>query len=222
MSIEPFMQTASGRDFYLVTPTAEMVNFGDIAEHLSKLARFAGATPGQFYSVGEHCVRAANAIFAKTHDHTAAAYALLHDAHEAYIVDRITPERWAEEAIAREHFGDDQIVSAVLEVPKLLRYRIDGAIHAAAGLQFPLSVEHQRVVKRIDLVMLATERRDLMFPSNSHWPILDGITPLQEQITPLPWSVAWKAYEDALKYYLRPQPLLAHGKTPSEQGGASA
>ena len=203
MTIAPFMQTASGRDFYLATPTPEMVDFGDIAEHLSKLARFAGATPGHFYSVAEHCVRAADAVFAETRDRVAAAYTLLHDAHEAYIVDRITPERWAEEAIARERFEDDHIVAAVLEVPKLLRYRIDAAIHAASGLQWPPSIEMQRIVKKIDLVMLATERRDLMRPSNSPWPILDGIEPLPGRIAPASWPVAWREYGEALKQYLR-------------------
>jgi hypothetical protein len=202
VSLAPFMQTASGRDFYLAKPTPEMVDFGDIAEHLSKLARFAGATPGQFYSVGEHCVRAAEAVFADTRNRTAAAYALLHDAHEAYIVDRITPERWAEEAIAREHFEDDRTVAAVCEVPRILRYRIDVAIHAAAGLQFPLSIEMQRLVKKIDLVMLATERRDLMRPSHSPWPILDGITPLPDRIAPLSWATAWRQYGEALKRYI--------------------
>jgi 5'-deoxynucleotidase YfbR-like HD superfamily hydrolase len=198
----PFMQTAAGRDFYLATPTADMVDFGDIAEHLSKIARFAGATPGYFYSVAEHCVRCADAVFTDTQDRAAAAYALLHDAHEAYIVDRITPERWAEETIAREHFKDEHVVAAVLEVPKILRYRIDVAIHAAAGLQFPLSIEMQRIVKKIDLVMLATERRDLMRVSNSRWPILEGIDPLLDRIAPLSWPFAWREYGEALKRYL--------------------
>jgi hypothetical protein len=53
MPLAPFMQTASGRDFYLATPTADMVDFGDIAEHLSKIARFAGAA----YAIGGWTVK---------------------------------------------------------------------------------------------------------------------------------------------------------------------
>jgi uncharacterized protein len=200
--LAPFMQTASGLDFYLANPTPEMVDFGDIAEHLSKLARFAGATPGHFYSVGEHCVRAADDLYARGLDLECCAYALLHDAHEAYIVDRITPERWAEEAIAREHYADDTIVAAVLEVPKLLRYRIDAAIHAAAGLQFPLASDLQQIIKQVDLTMLATERRDLMRASLSPWPILDGVEPLEGRIAPWSWPHACRQYLEALRRYV--------------------
>lgn len=204
-----YMQTASGVEFSLVAPTPEMVDFGDIAEHLSKLARFAGATPGHFYSVAEHCVRAADDLYGRGLDLECCAYALLHDAHEAYVVDRITPERWAEEAIARERFEDDAIVAAVAEVPKLLRYRIDAAIHAAAGLQWPPASDMQQIVKQIDLTMLATERRDLMRPSLSHWPILDGIEPLQGRIAPWSWPHACRQYLEALRRYV-PGATLPH------------
>lgn len=196
-----FMLTASGKEFSLIAPTPDMVDFGDVAEHLSKLARFAGATPGHFYSVAEHCVRAADNLYGRGFPLDLCAYALLHDAHEAYIVDRITPERWAEEAIAREHFSDDAIVAAVCEVPKLLRYRIDVAIHAAAGLAFPLSETMQAAVKRIDLTMLATEKRDLMRPSVTPWVILDGIEPLAERIAPWSWPLACRTFMGALKRY---------------------
>jgi 5'-deoxynucleotidase YfbR-like HD superfamily hydrolase len=208
-----WMQTASGKEFNLVAPTAAMVDFGDVAEHLSKLARFAGATPGHFYSVAEHCVRAADALYAWGRDHEACAYALLHDAHEAYIVDRITPERWAEEAIARERFEDDRIVAAVCEVPKLLRYRIDVAVHEAAGLQFPLSVETQRLIKHIDLTMLATERRDLMRASPTPWPILAGVEPLTDRIAPWTWPFACRQYIEALARFL-PSTAAVYGGRP--------
>lgn len=200
MTPEPWMLTASGKEFDLVTPTPEMVDFGDIAEHLSKIARFAGATPGHFYSVAEHCVRAADDLYARGLPLEVCAYALLHDAHEAYIVDRITPERWAEEAIAREHFHDEAIVSAVIQVPKLLRYRIDQAVHTAAGLAFPMPSAAQTVVKHIDLVMLATEKRDLMRPGRS-WALLDGVEPLADRIAPRSWPFACQHYLVALRRY---------------------
>lgn len=234
-----WMQTASGIEFDLVRPTARMVVFDDVAEHLAKIARFAGATPGVFYSVAEHCCRAADAVFAKTGDPTLAAYVLLHDAHEAYIVDRITPERWAEEEIAQDFFGDLG-AAAVKTTPRLLRYRIDEAIHAAAWLPFPLSAEMQASVKMIDLVMLRTEKRDLMKASRD-WPLLDGVAELPEIICPWDWETAKRGFLRRVQMWVpsqcgrvtdersNPQPphlnqssQLAHGKTPSVQGGSSA
>lgn len=197
----PFMQAASGVAFDLVAPTPSMVSFDDIAEHLSKIARFAGATPGRFYSVAEHCVRAAYAVEASGAAPNDVAAVLLHDAHEAYIVDRITPERWAEEVIARDSFGAAGL-EAIRNVPKLLRYRIDAAIHEAAGLTWPLPVETQQYIKRIDLRMLATERRDLMRPTDDHWPLLDGIESLPERIAPWAWGEAWRMFGEAAKRFV--------------------
>lgn len=218
-----WMQTASGIEFDLVRPTAAMVDFDDIAEHLAKIARFAGATPGVFYSVGEHSCRAADAVFASTGAKLLAAYALLHDAHEAYIVDRITPERWAEEEIAQDNFGDLG-AAAVKATPRLLRYRIDEAIHAAAWLKFPLSVDAQAQVKKIDLVMLRTEKRDLMKASRD-WPLLDGVGELPEVIRPWDWETAKLAMRRRCRAWLPAlQDLnapLAHNKTHSEHAGSS-
>jgi len=39
-------------------------------------------------------------------------------------------------------------------------------------------------VKHADLVLLATERRDLMPPNNDTWSLLEGIEPLREVINP--------------------------------------
>lgn len=194
--MNPFMETASGRAFYLVTPSPDMVSFDDIAEHLSKIARFAGATPGKFYSVADHSVRAAAEVERQGADRADVAAVLLHDAHEAYIVDRITPEKWAEEEIALTNFGTIG-EQAVKNVSKQLRYRIDNAIYEAAGLGWPLPVATQQLIKRIDLRMLATERRDLMRSTAHHWPLLDGVEPLPDRIYPEEWPEAMRMFKEA-------------------------
>jgi hypothetical protein len=47
--------TASGVFVDLLNPAAAQIVFADIAEGLSKLARYSGATPGKTFSVAEHC-----------------------------------------------------------------------------------------------------------------------------------------------------------------------
>lgn len=233
-----WMQTASGIEFNLVNPNVAMVDFDDMAEHLAKIARFAGATPGVFYSVAQHSCLAADAVLAQTNNLDLAGKTLLHDGHEAYIVDRITPEKWAEQEVAREHFGHDAAIIAG-EVPKLLRHRIDVAIYEAAGFNFPLFSEDQLIIKNIDLVMLRTEKRDLMRASGE-WPILAGINALGDMIKPWDWQVAMRAFQRRAKDMLpifreqcssvtdeRSNPRLAlvnhlKGKTPSAFDDAMA
>jgi hypothetical protein len=40
----------------------------------------------------------------------------------------------------------------------------------------------------------ATERRDVLPPSDLHWPELDGVSPLDERIVPLPPEKAREAF----------------------------
>lgn len=195
-----WMQTASGVEFDLVNPIAAMVNFDDMAEHLAKIARFAGATPGQFYSVAQHCCLAADAILAQTGNAELAGKVLLHDGHEAYIVDRITPEKWAEEEIACERYGRDAAI-IVAAVPAILRERIDAAIYAAAGFPCLPTKDDRTIIKQVDLAMLHTEKRDLMRASGE-WPILQGVDPLPEIIVPWDWQTAMRAFQRRAKAVL--------------------
>lgn len=85
-----WIMTASGRAFDFVEPSAEMVHWPDVAEHLAKTARFAGATAGVFYSVAQHSVHVARLVAPEW-----APWALLHDGHEAYLGDDTTPKKAA-------------------------------------------------------------------------------------------------------------------------------
>src|SRR5574341_2281102 len=49
-------QTAAGTRFFPLDPRPEDFDPAVIAEQLAKHARFAGSTPGRFYSVAEHCI----------------------------------------------------------------------------------------------------------------------------------------------------------------------
>lgn len=80
-----WMQTYTGRAFYPADPRPEDIDPADIAHALSLTCRYGGHVK-QMYSVAEHCVLMSYAVPAH-----ATAWALLHDATEAYIGDVIRP-----------------------------------------------------------------------------------------------------------------------------------
>jgi hypothetical protein len=189
MTHQPFIQTHSARAFPLLSPTPDDVDWRDVSVSLGRLARFNGHSLA-FYSVAQHSLsvealvtsairgnsdalsnrdltalmRASridvvdilhDAIKAARRDDGASRRlslaALLHDAHEAYIGDITSP---VADALTRCAGGTNHI--------KALKARIDGAIHAAAGLPSPLPAGWSAAIRAADLIMLATERRDLM------------------------------------------------------------
>ncbi|WP_246638809.1 hypothetical protein [Rhizobium binae] len=79
-----FMQTATGRKFWPMSPRADEVFIEDIAHALSLQCRYAGHCL-RFYSVAEHCVLMARHLRWEGVD--VALWALLHDSSEAYLVD---------------------------------------------------------------------------------------------------------------------------------------
>ena len=80
-----FMQTATGRKFWPMSPEPDEVFIEDIAHSLSLQCRYAGHCL-RFYSVAEHSVLIARHLAAK-HAPEVALWGLLHDASEAYLVD---------------------------------------------------------------------------------------------------------------------------------------
>lgn len=150
--------TPSGRLFDLADPKAEDIHWPDIAEMLAKQARFNGATRGAFYSVAEHSLRVSHMV--PPH---AAAYALLHDAHEAFTGDHIRPfQRALSEASRTEILA--------------LQHQIDSAIHEAADLEWPPSQKILAEVSRADDAQLAIEIGTLLHPHPDTLPP-DGLFP---------------------------------------------
>jgi hypothetical protein len=84
-------------------------------------------------------------------------YALLHDAHEAYIGDLATPIKWLMPPNVRRWWD-------------ALADRVDAAIYRHFGIPPPTSAI-QAVVKRADDRMLATEVRQFMLPPPRPWGI---------------------------------------------------
>lgn len=205
-----WLQTASGRAFDLLQPDWRQVDFEvDIPEALARLARFTGHVRSGPYSVAQHCVIGADAVFQATRDKEAAAAFLLHDAHEAYLGDIATPIVAALRRMAGTfEKGDAALTFAIGGIKE----RLDHAIYLAAGCPRARTAHHA-VVKIYDLRMLATERAHLLVRSPQAWaPQIEAAQPLRlvGKITVWPWVKAAEEYRERLRRYLpetfAPQP----------------
>jgi hypothetical protein len=153
-----WLLTATGKHFVYADPRPEMIDIRDIARALSREARFNGHASG-FYSVAQHSIMVSNIV-----PEEYALEALLHDASEAYLKDIPRP------------------LKALLPDYKAIEARVDAVVRE----KFGLPKQKSRIVKNADLVLLATERRDLM-PADEPWPVLSGVIPLAKAIQP--WSM---------------------------------
>jgi hypothetical protein len=139
-----WIQTYTGRAFDLLNPDPSVICVEDIAHHLALINRFTGASRVG-YTVAQHSVRVAQLLPARLR-----LAGLLHDAAEAYTGDWSSPLKMAVRAVCTD----------VLE---RIHLPIECAVEARFGLE--LTLDDRVEIKRADLVMLATERRDLMGPS---------------------------------------------------------
>ncbi len=189
MTAATILTMSNGKGIDLLNVQASEIDFAVIAEHLSKEKRFNGATPGIEYSVAQHCCLGTEAILRANGTEEEAAYFLLHDCHEALLKDDTTPKKCAIAEIAAREFG--VLSEDILDTFDLLTERIDAAIHQAAGMPWPMEVEHRRIVKLYDLVMFVTEWRDVMLNApHPNWHAYEGLKPLADTIEPWPWNVA--------------------------------
>lgn len=163
-----FITTHSGRSVHLANPMPWMIQAEDIGLALSRICRFGGHTIAH-YSVAQHSYLASMFV-PEEHQLTA----LLHDATEAYLGDMVSP------------------LKALLPEYK----RIEGRLWRVIAERFGAQVEMPWCVHNIDLILLATERRDLLNDQGLEWPCLRGVGPLP--ITIEPWSM-----EDANRHWMR-------------------
>lgn len=202
-----WLQTASGRAFDLLHPDWRQVDFAvDVPEALARIARFTGHVRAGPYSVAQHCVIGADAVYRETKDRQAAAAFLLHDAHEAYLGDIATPIVWALIESFRQNsttggFGSDALRRSL----DCLKHNLDQAIYWAAHIGSDgCPRQYRDIVKRMDLRMLATEARHLLGPAQQPWAILEGVEPIRMvgKLTVWPWPQAADEYRERLRRYL--------------------
>lgn len=218
-----WIQTASGRRFDLATPQSAMVDFDtDVPDALARIARFTGHIGGGPYSVAQHSVHCCDVVLAETGDPLAAAYALLHDAHEAYIGDWSTPLKHAISATADaidETGATRRTVESTLAV---MERRVVSAILGAAGLPEP-GYGHRSIVKDIDYRMLHAERRQLLDtklrPSQAWW--YDGTPEQPRPIRSLGALGVWPWPYAADRFRTRFRDILPKARQMLAQRGAA-
>lgn len=147
MTIDPWIETASGIKFEFLNPKPEMISIEDIAHALAHQCRFNGHV-SKFYSVAEHSVECSSLVPDRYK-----LQALLHDASEAYITDIASP------------------VKQYLSNYKELENVVMTAIANKFEFEWPLSEE----TKQADLIMLSEEARCLMLGKGDNWNMWDDI-----------------------------------------------
>jgi 5'-deoxynucleotidase YfbR-like HD superfamily hydrolase len=110
-----------------------------------------------FYSVADHCE-----IMSRIVPPHLAYDALMHEAGEVFTGDAPGPLK----SIAVDFKA------------------VEKACETAEHRRLNVTMSDKTAIKKYDLVMLATERRDLMNWNGERWPILDGVEPLGFEIVP--------------------------------------
>lgn len=136
----PWIQTYTGRRFYLFDPQPEDVDPLDIGHALSMLCRYGGHLRA-FYSVAEHSVHVAHSVPA---EHALAG--LLHDGTEAYIGDMVAPLKqampdyqqveqriWQAVAVRFQLPNDGQLPWTVVDADLRIRHDETAALPPAAS-----------------------------------------------------------------------------------------
>ncbi len=153
--------TVTGRYFDFLNPTESNFNIQDISHALSNMCRFAGHVR-EFYSVGQHSV-----IVSQIVPKNLAMWGLLHDASEAFMCDIAKP------------------LKNLLPDYQKIEKRVESAIFQKFNLGKKMPVEVKKEVKYADMVLLATEKRDVMM-NDDYWEVLDGFEALDKILIPVP------------------------------------
>lgn len=137
----PYITTFSGKRFFPLDVKAKDIDINDIAHALSLQCRFSGHVR-HHYSVAQHSLYVADLV-----PDEFKLEALLHDASEAYLVD---------------------VPSPIKQITDFSRYRsIEKATQDVIYEKYGITKRHKDVIKEADLLMLATEARQLLV--NNKW-----------------------------------------------------
>lgn len=168
-----WIQTYTGKQFWVIDPRPEDIDILDIAHSLSMMCRWNGHIK-KFYSVAEHCIRCSKIC-------SYPFEALLHDGTEAYCSDITRP------------------LKPFLQNYREIENRIADAIATKFNLQTGSAVDEE--VKRVDNILLVTEGRDLLsdgcimdWDKKLRQNNLEVVNPLKKRIKP------WKAEKAELEF----------------------
>lgn len=146
--------TFSGLGLSLLDPRPDQVDIHDIARALSQINRFNGNTRFP-YSVGLHCIMAAEAMMSIGHTAAARYAALMHDAAEAYVGDISTPVK----DLLGDNFRD-------------IERRVSAAIYRKFGVDEVFV--YSDTMRDIDRT-LANAERSVLIREAEHWPAGESV-----------------------------------------------
>lgn len=139
-------------------PKVHEVSIHDIAHALSNVCRFGGHCL-TFYSVAQHSCHVCDCL---PEQHK--LWGLLHDAAEAYLADLTSPVKRNLRSMRVAIYDDTE--RRIMEV---------------VAKKFSLRMPEPPEVREADLILLATEKRDIMTP-RTDWAL--NIAPAEFHITP--------------------------------------
>jgi uncharacterized protein len=168
----PYLQTVSGRWVNPSDPDPEQLDAGDIARALANQCRFGGHCR-VFYSVAQHSVIVSQLVEQNGGDVEDAFAALMHDATEAYLGDMPHPLKHRSPLGAEFKAAEDDLERAISD-----RFRVKPDVPE---------------IKRVDRALLAAERRAFS-AERWHWPELEGVEPLDLDLTAWPPDEAAEAF----------------------------
>lgn len=159
--VHPSILVRSGQYFDFLAPeTFDWGRVDDIAWGLAQVNRYGGHTKHP-YSVAQHSYLASFLV-----SPAFAFEALMHDAHEAFVGDMMTP------------------LKIICPDYAAVEHRAEAAMRAAFGLPAKMSPE----VKGADLTMLAWEYDQLLPDEPEEWDVIKGVERPAGNI--LPWSTS--------------------------------
>ena len=168
----PWTLPSSGRAIELLDAKPEQIDLVDMATMLAAAPRFNGSTAsedGVTISIAQHCVMAADILFARTGRRDMGAAGLAHDGHEYIVGDESTPKQKATGlALARVAKAEGlrlvDAQGAEVSLPGLydrgmaaLKDGLDAVIYPKFGLPWPLPADIHAAVKQVDRDLLVAE-----------------------------------------------------------------
>lgn len=211
--------------FDLLNPRAENVLTTDLAHALSLVCRFNGHC-AHHYSVAQHSLLVAHIIEKEGGTPEEQLAGLLHDGTEAYINDLTRPLKLLLIEAARQResawlglveqyaheSGIRNVVSIRAAAMRILTtaerqgvsllldtyHEIEQRIWLAIAERFDLAPELPECVKHADMIVLATEKRDLLPDHPAAWECLQGYAPLPERIGKYQHEAVRQQFHDRL------------------------
>lgn len=165
----PWMQTITGKKFFILEPKIEDINIEDIAHALSRICRFNGHIIPECYSVAQHSVYVS--LNCNKED---VLFGLLHDASEAFCAD---------------------INSGLKKTDAMKGYRqVEHTLQSMIYNKYCGANIEPASVKEADIRMLSTEARDILGPLHPDWNY--PAKPYDFKIEPLSPNAAKKLFLD--------------------------